>query len=168
MSNFGSTFKKAREATGLSLDKIAAETRISTRFLLAIEDEAFHQLPGGIFNRGFIRAYAELLHLDSEQALADYDRIFATTEAPLDVLRNVERASSRRSERHLYPIAGAILIVLIGAYYVFTHYSATSTEEPAPPPVIVQQPSQPENSTTPPIESLPITASDAVAATMTP
>ena len=58
MSNFGANFRKAREAAGLPLEKIAADTRISSRFLTAIENEAFHLLPGGIFNRGFIKAYA--------------------------------------------------------------------------------------------------------------
>ncbi|OLD22475.1 MAG: hypothetical protein AUI91_01825 [Acidobacteria bacterium 13_1_40CM_3_56_11] len=64
MTNFGSSFKRARETKGISIDQIASETRISTRFLLAIENEQFHLLPGGIFNRGFIRAYAEKVGLD--------------------------------------------------------------------------------------------------------
>src|SRR5213080_5499517 len=72
MTNFGTNFKRAREAKGISIDQIASETRISTRFLLAIENEQFHLLPGGIFNRGFIRAYAEKVGLDPNQAVADY------------------------------------------------------------------------------------------------
>jgi cytoskeletal protein RodZ len=55
MSEFGARFKKARESQNISLDRIAVETCISTRFLRAIEDEQFEALPGGIFNRGFIR-----------------------------------------------------------------------------------------------------------------
>src|SRR6266571_5129207 len=65
MSNFGASFKKARESKGISLERIAAETRISTRFLLAIENEEFNLLPGGIFNRGFVRTYAEKVGLES-------------------------------------------------------------------------------------------------------
>src|SRR5437868_4136660 len=74
MSNFGSTFKKGRESKGISLDRIAAETRISTRFLLAIENEEFDVLPGGIFNRGFIRTYAERLGIDPEEAIRLYEK----------------------------------------------------------------------------------------------
>src|SRR5438105_12876912 len=80
MSNFGASFKKARESKGISLDRIAAETRISTRFLLAIENEEFNLLPGGIFNRGFVRTYAEKVGLDPDQAVADYERLAAVGE----------------------------------------------------------------------------------------
>ena len=81
MPNFGASFKKARESKGIPLDRIATETRISTRFLQAIENEDFHLLPGGIFNRGFIRTYAERLGLDPEQAVAEYEQL-AEVRAP--------------------------------------------------------------------------------------
>jgi cytoskeletal protein RodZ len=72
MSNFGASFRKARESAGLPLDRIASETRISTRFLLAIESEDFHLLPGGVFNRGFVRAYAAHLGMDPDQAVMKF------------------------------------------------------------------------------------------------
>src|SRR5688572_21114170 len=112
MSNFGANFRKAREAAGLPLEKIAAETRISTRFLTAIENEAFQLLPGGIFNRGFIRAYAEYLGLDSEQAVADYDRMASAAQERLDVTRDVDQPPARAPEWNLYIVAAAILLVL--------------------------------------------------------
>src|SRR2546428_4072037 len=80
MTDFGASFKKARESAGISLDQIALETRISTRFLAAIENEEFHLLPGGIFNRGFIRNFAEKVGLDPDQAVADYVRLSALQE----------------------------------------------------------------------------------------
>lgn len=139
MSNFGASFRKARESSGLPLEKIAAETRISSRFLTAIENEDFHLLPGGVFNRGFIRTFAEHIGLDPEQALADYDRISIAVEEPVEVLRNVERASMRRSERSLYPIAAGLLLVLIVAFYMVTRNgSARSAAEPAPAPVAAE------------------------------
>ncbi len=69
MSDLGTTFRNARETLGLTLDQIAGETRIGTRFLEAIEKEEFHLLPGGIFSRGFVRAYAERLKLDPDKAV---------------------------------------------------------------------------------------------------
>src|SRR5580700_4460254 len=42
------------------------------RKLRALEDEHFDQLPGGVFNKGFVRAYARLVGLDEEEAIADY------------------------------------------------------------------------------------------------
>ena len=135
MSNFGADFKRARESSGLPLEKIAAETRISTRFLVAIENEDFHLLPGGVFNRGFIRSYAERVGLNPEQALADYDRISTAVEEPVEVLRNVERASMKKSERSLYPIAGGLLAILVIVFYVVTRNgSAGSVAEPAATP----------------------------------
>src|SRR6476660_9623869 len=81
MTSLGASLKKARESRGISLDRIAAETRISTRFLLAIENEEFHLLPGGIFNRGFVRAYAEKVGLNPDQAVADYRRLSEVQES---------------------------------------------------------------------------------------
>src|SRR5262252_8170118 len=75
MTNFGASFKKARESKGISLDQIAKQTRISTRFLTAIENEEFHLLPGGIFSRGFVRSFAEAVGLDPDQAVADYAQL---------------------------------------------------------------------------------------------
>ncbi len=57
---------------GVSLDEISAATRIATRFLRAIEDEQWDQLPGGVFNRGFVRAVARYLGLDEEDIVAEY------------------------------------------------------------------------------------------------
>jgi cytoskeleton protein RodZ len=131
MSDFGANFRKARETSGLPLEKIAVDTRISTRFLLAIESEEFHLLPGGIFNRGFIRAYAERLGMNPDRALADYDSLSAAVQEPLEVLRSAERASTRRTERNFYPVAAAILILLIGGYY-FVNRQYSTTDIPAP------------------------------------
>ena len=72
MESFGARLKKEREQRKISLDEIAASTRIGTRFLRALEEEHFDQLPGGIFNKGFVRAYARHLGIDEEQAIADY------------------------------------------------------------------------------------------------
>ena len=47
-------------------------TKIGTRFLAALEEDRFDQLPGGIFNKGFVRAYARHLGIDENQAIADF------------------------------------------------------------------------------------------------
>jgi len=144
MSNFGSSFRKARESAGLPLEKNAAETRISTRFLLAIESEDFHLLPGGVFNRGFVRAYAAHLGMDADQAVSEYSRISATSDEPMDVLRDAESASDKKTERSLYPVLAGVLLLLIGAYY-FINRGATS--KLVDTPAIAQEPAAP-NATT--------------------
>src|SRR5437773_6477385 len=126
MSNFGSTFKKGRESKGISLDRIAAETRISTRFLLAIENEEFNLLPGGIFNRGFVRTYAEKIGLDPEQAVADYERL-AEVREPAE-MQAAPAARREKSNRNLYPVAIVGLIVLIAIFYVVTRETSNTAQ----------------------------------------
>ncbi|MGH9493703.1 MAG: helix-turn-helix domain-containing protein [Candidatus Sulfotelmatobacter sp.] len=72
MGPFGDKFRKAREAKELSLDDVSNVTKISPRMLQAIEDENFDRLPGGVFNKGFIRAYAKHLSLSPEDAITEY------------------------------------------------------------------------------------------------
>jgi cytoskeletal protein RodZ len=69
---FGDKVKKAREKRGITLEDVALTTKIGTRFLRALEEEHFELLPGGIFNRGFVRAYARCVGLDEDQTIADY------------------------------------------------------------------------------------------------
>lgn len=57
---------------GISLEEIAEATKIGTRSLRALEEQDFDKLPGGIFNKGFVRAYSKYLGIDEEQAVADY------------------------------------------------------------------------------------------------
>jgi cytoskeleton protein RodZ len=69
---FGESLKRERELRSVTLEEISAATRIATRFLKAIEDEEWDQLPGGVFNRGFVRAVARYLGLDEENTVAEY------------------------------------------------------------------------------------------------
>jgi len=70
---FGEKLKREREMRAITLEEIAAATKIGTRSLKALEEEHFDQLPGGIFNKGFVRAYAKFLGIDEEQAVSDYE-----------------------------------------------------------------------------------------------
>jgi len=72
VGSFGEKLRKQRELRGISLDAISTTTKISTRMLRAIEDEHFDQLPGGVFNKGFVRAYARQVGLDEEEVVNDY------------------------------------------------------------------------------------------------
>jgi cytoskeletal protein RodZ len=72
VGSFGDKFRQAREAKGISLDDVSNVTKISARMLQAIEQEHFDQLPGGVFNKGFIRAYAKHLGLNDEDAITSY------------------------------------------------------------------------------------------------
>ena len=72
VSSFGERLRREREKRGITLDDVSVSTKISMRMLRALEEEKFDQLPGGIFNKGFVRAYARHLGIDEDQAIADY------------------------------------------------------------------------------------------------
>jgi len=62
----------SREKAGLSLEAIAEGTKISLRFLRAIEEEEFGKLPGGIFSTSYLRQYAAAIGYDEGELLAYY------------------------------------------------------------------------------------------------
>jgi cytoskeleton protein RodZ len=72
LPSFGEKLKQEREKRNITLDQISATTKISTRMLQALEEDKFNQLPGGIFNKGFVRAYSRSVGLDEDQIVADY------------------------------------------------------------------------------------------------
>lgn len=73
-ANFGEELRLAREARGITLREISEQTRISMGYLEAIETNDYKRLPGGIFNRSFIKAYARFIGYDEQQALEGYAR----------------------------------------------------------------------------------------------
>ena len=130
MSGFGNSFKSARESKGLKLEDIAQKTRISTRFLRAIEEEKFQDLPGGLFNRGFIRTYAKRLGIDPEQSVSEYKAL--VREANADESGPLSKAPSESSENHVLPIAVGSLFVLVILFYVFASDLGMPTEAATP------------------------------------
>jgi cytoskeleton protein RodZ len=165
MNSFGASFKNAREAKGISLDRIASETRISTRFLVAIENEEFNLLPGGVFNRGFVRAFAEKIGLDPDQAVADYEQLVKVYE-PLEAAVAAPRHA--KSNHRRYPLAIGGLLIVIVIFYLVTKEtsnpaqtvspsqptSAGTVAQPAPPPAPASAPT-PEPPAEPPAEPAP-------------
>jgi cytoskeletal protein RodZ len=98
-----------RKRNGVTLAQIAESTKISVRFLRAIEAEDFSHLPGGIFARSYIRQYAAAIGFDEEQLLARYrnqvgkeeDDTVKGTPAPTPMAR---KRSGRDWFRALSPI----------------------------------------------------------------
>lgn len=74
MPTLGQELQRLREDRGINLHQIADATHIGVRFLQAIESDTYDILPGGIFNRAFVRKYAKYVGMDEEQALAMYER----------------------------------------------------------------------------------------------
>jgi cytoskeleton protein RodZ len=72
LPSFGEKLKLEREKRAVTLEQISQSTKIGIRMLQALEEDKFSQLPGGIFNKGFVRAYARHLGLDEDQTITDY------------------------------------------------------------------------------------------------
>jgi cytoskeletal protein RodZ len=72
MGSFGENLRRERELRGVSLREIADNTKISIRFLEALEEDRVDVLPGGLFPRSFVRQYATFVGLDPDRAVADF------------------------------------------------------------------------------------------------
>ena len=68
----GEKLRQAREARGISISQVAEQTRISPLYIKSIEEDDYRTLPGGIFNKGFVKSYAKSVGVDEQEALADY------------------------------------------------------------------------------------------------
>jgi cytoskeleton protein RodZ len=91
--SIGEKLRLARETHGISLREISEQTRISMRYLEAIEGDDYKRLPGGIFNRSFIRAYAKFIGYNEQEAIEDYARTLRERGEPSD-----ETSTKPRSE----------------------------------------------------------------------
>ena len=72
MASFGETLKRERELREMTLREISDATKVNIRYLEALEQNSFEILPGGLFNKGFIRAYATYVGLDCEEMVHAY------------------------------------------------------------------------------------------------
>lgn len=76
----GEKLQQAREARGIAISEIAEQTRISPLYIESIENNDYRPLPGGIFNKGFVKSYAKYVGLDEQEALHDYAQLIAEQE----------------------------------------------------------------------------------------
>jgi cytoskeletal protein RodZ len=133
MGAFGDRLRREREMRGITLDEITESTKISRRHLEALEGEHFDQLPGGVFNKGFVRAYARFLGIDGDQAVADYaaasnEQPEPEDKFPLEIHQEPNRDLNPRSSHLPLVFAIAALVgVLVG--YMFWAKSRPHTNE---------------------------------------
>lgn len=133
MGAFGDRLRREREMRGITLDEITESTKISRRHLEALESEHFSQLPGSVFNKGFVRAYARFLGIDEDQAVADYTAASnevpeSENKFPLEVhAKPNPDLNPRRSFLPLVFAVAALVGVLVG--YVFWARSKSHATE---------------------------------------
>jgi cytoskeletal protein RodZ len=71
-----------RQKRGVTLEQIAEMTKISMRFLKAIEDGEYDKLPGGIFAKSYLRQYAAAIGFEESELLAHYSAIVSPAAPP--------------------------------------------------------------------------------------
>jgi cytoskeleton protein RodZ len=141
MGSFGENLRREREMRGVTLEEISAATKISVRFLKSIEGEDFAKLPGGIFSRSFIRAYARYLGLDEEPLIAEY-QLASQDKGEVDLERlsfPVSRPSRDRRPRSAW-VGVVVAAVLLVAGYVLWRHSQGSREAVSPGATQVSNP----------------------------
>jgi cytoskeletal protein RodZ len=115
--------KRLREERGIALRAIADTTKISVSALEALERNDVSRLPGGIFSRGFIRAYAEQIGVDPETTVREFVARFphdAVGEgSPYTSSPDGHRDAPSFLRRFLYAAALALVVAAIGAALFF-------------------------------------------------
>jgi Helix-turn-helix domain/Domain of unknown function (DUF4115) len=126
MFELGSSLRETRVSRGVELAQVAAETHIRTRYLQALEDERFEVLPGSVYAKGFLRAYADYLGLESQLFVDEYNARFSANETP----PAPPQLKLRPRPLRRYGIAATILLLaLAGA--LFTWQLSSSSPRPA-------------------------------------
>jgi len=80
----GEKLRQAREERGFTVSEVSEQTRISSLYLESIENDDYSNLPGGIFNKGFVKSYAKFVGINEQEALLDYTRLISAVEGEDD------------------------------------------------------------------------------------
>jgi cytoskeletal protein RodZ len=130
MGRFGEELRKEREARGIALEEITEATKISSRHLLALEQEQFRQLPGGVFNKGIVRSYARVVGLDEDAWVGKFMSAYQESGAVSDddaswieFAENVGKSRGTTRDRGTERLRWAgvmvlLLILAVVAYFV--------------------------------------------------
>jgi Uncharacterized protein conserved in bacteria len=141
-SVIGQELQNARLDKGLSLDDIQQSTKIQKRYLAAIENGQFDQLPGAFYERAFVRQYASAVGLDVTEFMQNHDIQTQTVEPDLSGARvdsdNVTRAGMHQVEestaektRQMLPkiLIGVAVVAIIGIIWALVASFAGSAKQ---------------------------------------
>ena len=112
VENFGSYIKHERELRGVPLEEISRITKIHIRFLEALEDNRFDELPGEVFIKGYIRSYANIIGSDVDEMLNSYEESIGNK--LIEKGPNSQSKSSITVKKYLgFVIAGLSILALL-------------------------------------------------------
>jgi cytoskeleton protein RodZ len=167
--NFGERLKRERELRDVSATEITSATRISGRFLEALENEDWAKLPGGIFNRGFVRSIARHLGLDEESLLAEYDLAHGEQkiEAPAPYENPIPRPSKWIPILGILVFLGILAGLVYAGRYGWRRYSAHRAAKQTSASIALAQP-RPQSSTPSTLAADPSSTSSSSSSSSTP
>jgi len=126
MTELGTYLKEQRETLGISLEQIQSTTKIQKRYIVAIEEGDYKQLPGAFYARAFIKTYAEALGLDVDEVFTTYKRDLPEPEAQpvVELSRRATYSKSTAPKKSVAKrwIPNIIIIALIFAIGVALYY----------------------------------------------
>jgi cytoskeletal protein RodZ len=153
--SLGARLRGAREARNLSLREVSDQTRITRRHLEAIEAGDYKQLPGGIFNRSFVKAFARAVGYNEDEAVRAYQQVARESGESFDDVPTTRQASRiytddipARSPVLTAILSLAILAIISLAAYAGLHYYRRTAEKSATQPN-AQNSSRPNAQTVP-------------------
>ena len=124
MKSLGEYLRAERQARGISLEQIFADTRISMEMLRAIENGNVEQLPAPIFIKGFLKAYAEKIGLDPEEVIVEYQNLI---EEAGDHQEGIEKFHQRLQPQSSNKKLLVLVIALAHASFGLYHYNMLGT-----------------------------------------
>ena len=144
--SLGETLRAAREHRGLTLEQASEDTKIRQKFLRALEQGDYQQLPGAVYTRGFLRNYGEYLDLDTDELIAQYQAERGAPEpiVRLQPIRPIMRRSMVFTPGLILPlvVTAAVFLFVGYLYYQFVSFAVPPRLEVSDPPTdtIAQQP----------------------------
>jgi len=158
-ADFGTFLRLAREERGVSLQDLAVTTKISARLLESLERNDPSKLPGGIFSRSFVRAYAREVGLDPDAAVARFVAAFPDEAGADDMpaTTSAVEAESFEQGRRVIRIALRLLgVALLIAFLVFIYLSRFRTSPVVAGPDRAEGPAASPVSEPPPPQTQPL------------
>jgi cytoskeleton protein RodZ len=142
MGTFGENLRREREMRGVTLEEISDATKISVRALKAVEADQFEKLPGGIFTRSFIRAYAKYLGLDEERIMAEFQLVAPPSAQQADLRKiSQQRTPPPENKSRAGWVALVVgLLALAGGFAYYRFVFQAKKPLPAPAQTASQQP----------------------------
>ncbi|MCD9185239.1 MAG: helix-turn-helix domain-containing protein [Pyrinomonadaceae bacterium] len=109
----GEKLRQAREERGISIAEVAEQTRISPHYLEFIENDDYRTLPGGIFNKGFVKSYAKYVGIDENEALQDYSKLISSQDSEISEEPKTYRPEVLTDDRSSSSILPTLIIAAI-------------------------------------------------------